>query len=65
MIQVTIEAEWLEKYPNDISFSVEALRVMRAAGILALGAVSLKGTETGRLIIERDMFGNVTLTWEP
>ena len=38
---------------------------MRTAGIPALGAVAFKGVETGRLIIERDMFGNITLSWEP
>lgn len=65
MIQITIDADWLAKYPNDISFSVQALREMRAAGIPALGAVAFKGVETGRLIVERDMFGNITFTWEP
>jgi len=65
MIQVTIDAEWLQKYENDISFSVQALREMRAAGIPALGAVAVKGVETGRLVQERDIFGNITFTWEP
>ena len=65
MIQVTIEAEWIEKYPNDISFAHEALRRMRASGIPVIGAVAVKGVESGRLIQERDMFGNVTFLWEP
>jgi len=65
MIQVTIDAEWLEKYENDISFSHFALHKMRAAGIPVLGAVGIKGTESGRLIQERDIFGNITFTWEP
>jgi hypothetical protein len=65
MIQVTMEAEWMAKYENDISFSHEVLRRMRAAGVPVLGAVAVKGTESGRVIQERDMFGNITFTWEP
>lgn len=65
MIQVTMEAEWMEKYENDISFSHEVLRRMRAAGIPVIGAVAIKGVDSGRLIQERDMFGNITFTWEP